>query len=168
MANLTQDTPIQAQGINLTAPVNGVVTTAQQLYVGSIVDLTSGKVAKHVPGGVIMGVVIGAAQPGDDPMIYPVAAGTQNAIPVGDGTIQVQVETGEFLIGGDGSIDAITGLAGAATDPGTLVWAIDDNVQALTSVDPGAEIAFGVITSWSSSMGYQIKVFSWTRRQVTT
>lgn len=168
MANLAADTPIQAQGVNLTAPVNGVIKTSDQLYVGSIVDLTTGKVTLHVPGGVIMGVVVGAAQPGDDPMIYPVASGTQNAIPVGDGTVQVQVETGEFLVGGDGSIDAITGLPGAATEPGTLVWAIDDNVQALTSVDPGAEIAFGVITSWSSSMGYQIKVFSWSRRQVTT
>lgn len=165
MAALTQDTPIQALGVNLTEPVNYVIATSAQLYVGGIADLTSGKVTPHVPGGLVVVLVVGAAQPGDDPMIYPPADPNLGSIPVGDGTVQAQIETGEVpVLGGDGSIDAITGLAGAITDVGTVVWATNDNLQNLTSVDPGAELAFGVVVGWSSNMGYSVRMFAYTKR----
>lgn len=157
---ITQDT-IYTTKNNIPFPVSYGITDALQLYVGAVVDLTAGLLVNHAASGLVVGMVVRAGQPGNDPNMFTPLLGDVINDGLG-GTLYTQavVETGEFdLIG-----VPVTGLTYVQGDVGTAVYATDNGTWA--NAGGGGEKPFGFVIGLNAGANlYDIHVYSAAQRK---
>jgi hypothetical protein len=155
MANLAADSKINFQGPSPRQTRSCVITNALQLYVGSLVILTSGYVAKNVNGGLIIGVAISGGVPGSNPVldgyalqtlpIPMIAPGNVSTAPTGAAN-QVIVEQGAFTWQ-QVTLTIAGTLAGTIADVGTTLYGGNtDNIADATTTQPGTDHPIGKIS----------------------
>lgn len=160
MANLTADSKINFAGPSPRQTYSYIITNGLQLYVGSIVQLTSGYIAKQVTGKLIQGVAIAGGVPGSNQVIDgynlqslpipSIAPGNVSTAPSGAAN-RVIVEQGAFIWSQVTLTLANGTLAGTVADVGTKVYAGNtDNVADVTNTQPGTDKPLGTISRFYS------------------
>lgn len=161
MANLTANRQLKLKEFpGARRPQSFQITNALQLYTGSYVILSSGRVTQYDGGNgsIIVGYV---EAPTRDQSI---TSGSTTVAPLLGNTSatpipEAQVETGAHIL----NKYAVTG-ASAATDVNTLVYlGSDDNT--LTTTQPGTSKPLGWITRFYSSTQFDVYVMSWAERR---
>ena len=163
MANLTMNRQLNLK--NFPGASRGQsfqITDALQLYTGSYVFLSSGRLTQYdgATGSVIVGYVEAPTRDvsivsGSTTTTVAPLLGETSATPIAE----AQVETGAHIL----NKYSVTGVT-AATDVGTLVYlASDDNL--LTTTQPNASKPLGWITRWYSTTYCDVYVMSWAERR---
>lgn len=161
MANLTADSKVNFSGPSPRQTRSYIITNGLQLYVGSIVQLTSGYIAKQVNGKLIQGIAVAGGVPGSNQVldgfnlqslpIPSIAPGNVSTAPSGAAN-RVIVEQGAFTWEQVVLTLANGTLAGTAADVGTLVYAGNsDNVLDATNTQSTTDHPLGKISRFYSA-----------------
>ena len=137
------------------------IANAAQLYVGALLELTSGFAAAYASTGgatnPVLGIAVGGGIPGSNPVLdgynlasFPIpmiAPGNASSAAVGNAN-QVIVEQGAFTW--MQATLALTTIVGSQADVGTKVFAVTSNINDCVVANPGSDKVFGVITAFYS------------------
>lgn len=164
MAALAVDSKVNWAGLGPRQTKVYQIKNGVQLYVGSLLQLTSGNADAYVSGGGATNPCIGVAVQGGIPGSNPVTDGfTLTSLPIpmiGPGNVStaaagnanlVVVEQGAFTWNQVAITLSGTSLTGVQADVGTKVFATTSNISNLVTTNPGTDKVFGEVTKFYSA-----------------